>query len=442
MPLLSWGLKDRLLSMDAQIENSNIQGSSALMRKVLLVVGPLLVLGLFALVLFLVVKLNDKPPQKKNSYTTLAVMAEYAVRDSVNLRVVTQGESRPQTEIDLVPEIGGKIVYVSPNFIEGGLFKKGETLIRIEDADFKVAVIRAEAGVAQAEQVLVREMAEGEIARQDYAELGRGEPSDLALRIPQRRQAEASLLSAKAELESMKLQLTRTEVKAPFNGRVRTKSSDLGQFVSPGRTLGRIFSTDIFEVRLPLTDGDLAKLDLPLAFVTKDRASAPRVALSATIAGQTREWDGRIMRTDSVYDTQTRALFAIAEVADPYGKGASEDGVPLAPGLFVTAQLNGKKYDDVIIFSRDGLRPDDKVYVVNNVGQTSIRTVDVLDTTPDMAFLKGGVEEGELVVLSPMEASRVEIPLKVYDIKDPSRLLVDPPRPSGASANSATGSQG
>ena len=428
--------------MNAKIENPNMNRLSGVMRKVLLVLGPLLVIALFAAALYVTVKLNEKPAQKKNPYTTLAVMAEYAVRDSVNLKVTTQGESRPQTEIDLVPEIGGKIVYVSPNFIEGGIFKKGETLIRIEDADFKVDVIRAEAGVAQAEQVLVREIAEGEIARQDYAELGRGEPSDLALRIPQRQQAEASLLSAKAELESMKLQLTRTEVKAPFSGRVRSKSSDLGQYVTPGRTLGRVFSTDIVEVRLPLTDSDLAKLDLPLAFVTKDRANAPRVALSATIAGQTREWDGRIMRTDSVYDTQTRALFAIAEVADPYGSGAAEGGFPLAPGLFVNAELTGKKFDNVIMFPRDGLRPDNKVYVVNGVGRASIRTVEVLDTTPKEAILTGGIEEGELIVLSPMEPSRVEIPLKVYDIKNPTRLLVEPPRPDAAGKEAGSSGAG
>ena len=206
--------------------------------------------------------------------------------------------------------------------------------------------------------------------------------------------------------------------------------------------MGRVFSTDIVEVRLPLTDSDLAKLDLPLAFVTKDRANAPRVALSATIAGQTREWDGRIMRTDSVYDTQTRALFAIAEVDDPYGSGAADGGFPLAPGLFVNAELTGKKFDNVIMFPRDGLRPDNKVYVVNGVGKASIRTVEVLDTTPKEAILTGGIEEGELIVLSPMEPSRVEIPLKVYDIKNPTRLLVEPPRPDAAGKEAGSSGAG
>ncbi len=403
------------------------QGASpSAMRKFWVIFAPILVLAFFGAALWIVIKLNEKPEQRRRPFNTLAVMSKYAVQDDVQLSVTAQGESRPQTEIDLVPEIQGKIVYVSPNFIEGGIFKKGETLIRIEDADAKVAVIRAQAGVAQAEQALVREIAEGEVARLDYAELGRGTPTDLALRLPQRQQAEASLLSANAELDAMKLQLTRTSVKAPFSGRVISKSSDVGQYVSPGRTLGRIFSNDIVEVRLALTDADLAKLELPFAFVSRDRKTAPKVKLSTVIAGQTRTWDGNIMRTDSVYDTQTRSLFVIAEVHDPYGEGMSEDGYPLAPGLFVTATLDGKSYEDVITFPRDGLRPDNKVYTVDSNGQAYIKTVSVLDTTPDTAYITGGVEAGELIVLSPMEPSRTAVPLKAFDIDDPTKILVDP----------------
>ena len=406
-----------------------IQKKGRFWRKFWLIAGPLLVIVFFIIAMNTIIALNKKPEEKKRAFNTLAVMADYAVQDDVRLEVKTQGEARPRTEIDLVPEIGGKIVYVSPNFIEGGIFRKGETLIRIQDADYKVAVVRAQAGVAQAEQVLVRENAEGEIARQDYEELGRGTPSDLALRIPQRQQAEAGLLSAQAELESMRLQLTRAEVKAPFSGRVRTKASDLGQYVSPGRTLGRIFSTNIIEVRLPLTDADLSKLDLPLAFVAKTKADAPDVMLSATIAGKTRHWAGKIMRTDSAYDTKTRALYAIAEVFDPYGKGASEEGVPLAPGLFVDAVLEGKQYDNVIVLPRDGLRPENKVYVVDDKGKVDIRDAVVIDTNADHAILRSGVEVGELIVLSPLERSRASMALKVYDINEPTKILVDPPKP-------------
>ena len=402
---------------------------SGFLRKFLMIFIPIAIILGFFIATSVIIALNKKPEEKKRSFNTLAVIADYAVRDTVQLSVTTQGEARPRTEIDLVPEVGGKIVYVSPNFLEGGIIRKGETLIRIEDSDYKVALIRAKASIAQAEQVLIREKAEGEIARADYEELGRGQPTALALRQPQQAQAQASLQAAQAELETAELQLKRTAVRAPFDGRVRTKSSDLGQFVTPGRTLGRIFSTDVVEVRLPLTDSDLSKIDLPIAFVAKNRASAPDVTLSATIAGKTREWKGKIMRTDSTYDTQTRALFAIAEVFDPYGKGSSEKGVPLPPGLFVDAAVQGKTFENVIVLPRDGLRPEDEIYVVDDKGKVEIRKAEVLDTNAQYAYLLGGVEAGELVVLSPMEKSRVSMTLKVLDANDPTKVLVDPPEP-------------
>ena len=415
--------------MAIKASNINVQRNGGFLRKLLVVLIPILIVVGFIVGASVIIKLNKKPEEKKRAFNTLAVMADYAVQDNVQLKVSAQGESRPQTEIDLVPEVGGKIVYVSPNFVEGGIIRKGETLIRIEDADFQVSVVRAQANIAQAEQVLIREQAEGEIARQDYAELGRGEASALALRKPQQAQAKAALQLAQAELDAAKLQLTRTEVKAPFTGRVRTKSSDLGQFVSAGRTLGRIFSTNIIEVRLPLTDNDFAKMDLPIAYIAKNRTSAPDVKLSAVIAGKRQYWDAKIMRTDSAYDPQTRALSAIAEVLDPYGKGKSQNGVPIAPGLFVDAEIGGKIYENVIVLPRDGLRPEDEVYVVDTKGKIDVRNVEVLDSDPNRAVVRSGVDAGDLVVLSPMEKSRIAMTLKVLDVNNPETVLVDPPKP-------------
>jgi len=411
-------------------EYNTIKSSKAgFLKRSLIYTLPFLFIVGFVFLGSIIIKLNNKPEEKKRAFNTLAVLADYAVLDDVQLSVKTQGEARPQTEIDLVPEIGGKIVYVSPNFIEGGIIKKGEVLLRIEDADYKVSVIRAQAQVAQAEQSVIREKAEGEIAKQDYQELGIGKASPLALRLPQQAQALASLQAAEAELASANLQLKRTEVRAPFTGRVKTKNSDIGQFVSPGRTLGRIFSTSIVEVRLPLSDSDLSKIDLPIAYVAKNRASAIDVELNAIIAGKRRYWSGKIMRTASTYDTQTRALFAIAEVVDPYGSGASENGYPLAPGLFVDAEISGKIYQEIIVLPRDGLRPDNEVYVVDDKGKADIRKVKVLDSDSERALLIGGVDEGELVVLSPMEKSRTSMSLRVLDVNNPETILVDPPKP-------------
>jgi RND family efflux transporter MFP subunit len=397
--------------------------------KLFAVLIPILIVAGFVIATIAIVSLNEKPEEKRKPFTPLAVLATLAVQDDVQLVVKTQGEARPRTEIDLVPEVGGRIVSVSPKFIDGGIFNKGDILYQIDKSDYDVSVVRAEASVARAQQVLVRERAEAEIAKRDWADLGTGAPSDLTLRKPQLAEAQAGLQSAEADLQNAKIQLSRTSVRAPFNGRVRTKNSDIGQFVSPGSRLGRIFSTDIIEVRLPLTDDDLSKLDLPIAFVAKSKADAPDVTFSAVIAGKPQVWPGKIMRTDSSYDTQTRALFAIAEVFDPYGKGASDGGVPLAPGLFVDAEINGKKFENVTVLPRDGLRPENKVFVGKEDGSAETRVATVLDTNADYAYVTSGVTVGEIIVLSPVEESRLAGPLKIIDIDDTSKVLVDPPKP-------------
>ena len=377
-----------------------------------------------------VVALQEQPEERRRPFNTLAVFADIARQEDVRLSVRTQGETRPRVEIDLVPEVAGKIVFVSPNFIDGGIIRRGETLVRIDPSDFEVAVVSAEANLANAQQALTREIAEGQIAMADLAELEIDTPTTLAMREPQRQQAEAAVKAAEAELRRANLQLQRTNVRAPFAGRVRSKSSDIGQFVSPGTPLGRIFSTDSIEVRLPLTDADLAKIDLPIAFVADDMASAPRVTLSTTLSGQRREWDARIVRTDATYDTQSRALFAIAEVVDPFGAGA-DGGVVLAPGLFVDAEVEGRAIEGAIVLPRDGLRPQNEVYVVDTEGKAEIRTAQVIDTTPERAILRPGViDAGEIVIVSPMERSRIESPLRVLDINNPQTVLVEPPRPA------------
>lgn len=438
------GLKSKLIRLRNRLPNSTPEESAKtasenttsrgtqkdiavpLSRKLFVGFIALVILFGFYFLMEAIIRLNATPEDRSGTRLSLAVMVDRAVEKDITLSVEVQGESRPRVEIDLVPQVSGQIVYVSPNFIEGGIFKRGETLVRIEAADYRADVIRAQSAVAQAEQILVREIAESEIAREDYAELGTGTPSALALREPQRAQAEAALSAAKAQLETSRLQLQRTEVRAPFDGRVRTKAADIGQFVNPGARLGSIFSADIAEVRLALSDTDLSKLDIPIAFVAKNRASAPDVRLSAEIGGERRFWDGKIMRTDSSYDPQTRAIFAIAEVFDPYGKGAAKGGFPLAPGLYVDAMISGKTFEDVITFKRDGLRPGNEIFVVDQTGKATIRQAQVLDTNENRAVIASGASDGDLIVVSPLEKSRISTLLQAIDVNNPSNVLVVP----------------
>lgn len=354
--------------------------------------------------------LKPTPEEKEDVIKAIPVLTAVPVQEDVTLSVNVQGEAQARTQINIVPQVSGLITYMSPKFIEGGRFKKGDLLIRIDPAEFELRIVQARANVAQAETVISRETSESQMARRDWEELGReGQPSALTLRQPQMAEARAQLESAKARLAEAELQLSRTEIYAPFNGRVITRRVDQGEFVTTGTRLGEVYATNVVDVRLPMTNEDLRRAGLTLDYNASESAASHGsrgvpVTLTADIAGIFSEWQGRIIRTDSRFDSQTRVLFAYAEVKDPFGSGAS-NGTPLAPGVYVNAQITGQTLSNIIKVPRTALRGKDKVYVATADNKLSIKTVTVLSSDRESAILDGGITRDMRVITSPIRGA-------------------------------------
>ena len=397
--------------------SANIVGGAprkrgSLLKRLLIGLLPLLVLVIAAVLFMQMGKLKAKPETKSEPARAAPVVTAIAEQRDIALSVQSQGEVTPRTEINFASQVGGKIIYISPNFLEGGQFSNGEILLRIDPSDFDLRVTQAQANVAQAETALTRELSEVEIAKQDWEDLGEGAPSALTLRQPQLAEARARLASVNASLEEAKLLQSRTVIRAPFNGRIREKLVARGEFISAGVKLGRIYATDIADVKLPLTDTDLAKIGLGIGFKQTAKTPGPEVILSANVAGARQEWVGTITRTDSSYDAATRVLYAYAEVHDPYGKAAS-NGTPLASGLFVNATIAGRDVQNGVIIPRNALRGSDTVYIAKDNNTLSIRTVTVASSARDEVVVTEGLSPGEAVITSPVrsvaEGMKIEI---------------------------------
>jgi RND family efflux transporter MFP subunit len=362
--------------------------------------APVLVLGLGVLAVQGMIAAKPAPEKKEETQRLVSLFVESVGQETVQLTVQSQGEVQAKTEIDLVPRVSGHVLSISDRFAEGAGFEPGESLIKIDDADYRLAVIRAEARVAEAEVRLMQEQAGAEIKRKQWESTGRtSEPSPLQVNRPQVREAEAKLRSAKADLEEARLNLARTEIKLPFRGRVMERAIGVGQYVSAGTRLGRVFATDTVQVELPMTDSQLRELDLPMGFVASSDTSGPAVVLTANVGGQDRHWTGHVVRTHAAVDQQTRLIYAVVEVEDPYGAG-STDGVPLAVGLFVSADIEAASTQNALVMPREALRNADKVYVVNDDDKLEIRTVDVLSSNEERVLVSAGVIPGERVVTS------------------------------------------
>lgn len=374
------------------------------MRKFLKVAMPIAVLAAGVGSVMTLAAAKEAPEKKVEEVRAVSLYVDEVRSERVTVSVNTQGEVKAKTDIGLVPQVSGRIVEIAEAFNEGGSFGPGQTLIKIDDSDYKLAVTSAEARVAEAAVRVQQELADASIKRKQWEEWVKdGEPTPLALNQPQVAEAQAKLRAAEADLETARLNLARTNIQVPFQGRVLERTVGVGQFVSVGTQLGRVFATDTVEVRLPLTDAQLGELALPVGFVATG-GNAPEVTLTSHIGGAERHWTGRIVRVNASIDNQTRLVYAIAEVDDPYG-AAADRGMPLAVGLFVNAQIEGVIPHNALVMPRTALRKQDKVYVINDENKLEVRTVEVLSTSSDRVLVLAGVAAGEKVVTAPVRAA-------------------------------------
>ena len=261
-----------------------------------------------------------------------------------------EGTVRPLREIDLVPQVSGKIVYISPAMRDGGSFGKGETLLCIDPTDYELAVKSAEARVKDLESVLLLTIEEAEVALEEWKLSGGegDEPPPLVAKKPQLEAARANLAAGEADLEKAKLNLERTTLGAPFEGRIIRKNVDIGQFVSVGQQLGSMYSTEAAEIAVPLTQEDLEWFYVP--GFTPDGTGESTVTVYAEIAGRSLTWPARIMRAEGVLDERTRMVNVVVRVERPY------DSVPpLAMGLFVTIEIRGVEVPDAVWLPRSAV---------------------------------------------------------------------------------------
>ena len=312
---------------------------------------------------------------------------------AISLAVNTQGTVEARRRISLVAEVAGKVEKVSQQFEEGAFFNAGDILLRLEQADYEFAIARAQSQVAAAEQRLAEERGRNRQAKREWRELGTVEANALFLREPQMKAAEAALLSAQADVSAAELALARTEIRAPFGGRIESKRVDLGQYIAPGTAVAEIYATDIVDVALPLNDSQLAALELPMN-ANVDLGSP--VTLSTNFGGREWQWQAQIRRVQAVVDRESRTVNAIAEVLQPFEPQAS-GRPPLTPGMFVRAEIPTPPMPNLVQLPASALRSDNTVLVVGGGDKLIRQPVIVQRRTEQWAWV-AGLTEGSRIV--------------------------------------------
>jgi RND family efflux transporter MFP subunit len=372
-------------------------------RKVAIFAAPVLVLIGGASAFALMLATAPKPEEKAGGAHPVAVQFAVAEARTASITINAQGQARPRYESALAAQVAGRIVWVSPSFVEGGAFREGDALARIDPADYELAVVRARAQVAQAEEALAREEAESELARQDWAVLGRGEnPSPLAVREPQLAQARAQVAAARAQLQGAELDLSRTNIRAQFAGRVAQRQANLGDYVAPGAPVADVFSTDVAEIRVALNEGDLNALGAPIGFIASSARPGPVAHVSAVSGDRIRTWEGRLVRIEATIDERTRLAYGVIEVPNPFN---AANASPLAPGVYVRAAIEGANRETLVAAPSGALKRNEYVYVIGADNKIDVRVVTPAQTTADEVLFREGVANGERLVVSTLPSA-------------------------------------
>ena len=357
---------------------------------VLIVVSGIII-GL--LILFTGPSLEPRaPPENKPLIRTITATSE-----TIRLSSTAFGTVSPRTENELIPEVSGSIIYMSPSLVSGGFFKKDDLLFSIEPLDYEVALEQSiaarESAKSELENAKRNHDRQINLAKRQSISESRKEEAINRLRF-----AESAYREANARVSLARKNLERTKIRAPYDGRVRNEKVDLGQFVNRGQSVASIYAIDSAEIKLPVHDRELAFLDLSL-FET-EKGEDDSVILKANFAGKQHTWSARIARTEGELDAKTRMINLIAEVESPYS--VKDSRPPLTIGLFVEAEILGRFVEDVIVVPQSAIQEGNLVYTVNEKNRLEFKEVEILRMINGQAVTTGGLKAGDTICISAL----------------------------------------
>lgn len=378
---------------------------------------PLFILAFFGVAAWLLINTKEAPEQIVEDKIVPIIDLVNVEQKTVSLNLPSYGVVTPKNKTQLVTEVKGRLLTISPNFVAGGVVTKGEQLAVIEPSDYEADLSQAQASLAQAQAALEEEVARGQVAKNDWKGYDGGVPPELGLRMPQLKKEQANVKFAEAAMARAERNLERTIIRAPFEGIIKVRNVDLGQYVTLGTNLGELYDTRIAEVRLPLANNDLAYLE------SVDNPDT-QVTLSASLAGKHVTWTGDIVRSEGVIDAENRMVYLVAEIKDPYLRETHQEGkLPLKYGSFVTAVIKGRTVEGIVELPRHIVR-NGQVIIVSDDNIVEVRDVNIVRTDVDSVYIKDSLQDGERISITKLASMRSGQLVKILGetSKDASKL--------------------
>ena len=360
-----------------------------------------ILLGAFALS-YLLWFLGQVQPDPVEELPPPDVIVEILTPKDFQVQISSNGTTTPLTQTVLTAEVGGEVIYRSKKFAEGASVIEGEILAKIDDTDLQLQYKNALLQLANAEVQYSLQLAEAEVAKEAWDKIGDGVASDLTLKKPQLKQAEAFLEVAKAQVSSAAKKLNKTEIIAPYAGRIQNVNIDLGTTIIPGQPVGAMYTSSEIEITLAVKDNDLQFLSIPMDGRKLNPSEQASVVIESFYKGKTQSWKGKLERVDGVIDPVTRMINLIAVFKNDF----IESDKPNRPiGLFVEAKIDGITLKNIFEIPINSISEDNEVYIVDKDNQLELRELTILKKYSEFVIIKDGLKAGERIVTSKLSTA-------------------------------------
>ena len=360
-----------------------------------------ILLGAFALS-YLLWFLGQVQPDPVEELPPPDVIIEILTPKDFQVQISSNGTTTPLTQTVLTAEVGGEVIYRSKKFAEGASVIEGEILAKIDDTDLQLQYKNALLQLANAEVQYSLQLAEAEVAKEAWDKIGDGVASDLTLKKPQLKQAQALLEVAKAQVSSAAKKLNKTEIIAPYAGRIQNVNIDLGTTIIPGQPVGAMYTSSEIEITLAVKDNDLQFLSIPMDGRKLNPSEQASVVIESFYKGKTQSWKGKLERVDGVIDPITRMINLIAVFKNDF---IETDKPNLPIGLFVEAKIDGITLKNIFEIPINSISKDNEVYIVDKDNQLELRKLTVLKKYSEFVIIKDGLRAGERIVTSKLSTA-------------------------------------
>ena len=360
-----------------------------------------ILLGAFALS-YLLWFLGQVQPDPVEELPPPDVIIEILTPKDFQVQISSNGTTTPLTQTVLTAEVGGEVIYRSKKFAEGASVIEGEILAKIDDTDLQLQYKNALLQLANAEVQYSLQLAEAEVAKKAWDKIGDGVASDLTLKKPQLKQAEAFLEVAKAQVSSAAKKLNKTEIIAPYAGRIQNVNIDLGTTIIPGQPVGAMYTSSEIEITLAVKDNDLQFLSIPMDGRKLNPSEQASVVIESFYKGKTQSWNGKLERVDGVIDPVTRMINLIAVFKNDF---IEIDKPNLPIGLFVEAKIDGITLKNIFEIPINSISEDNEVYIVDKDNQLELRKLTILKKYSEFVIIKNGLKAGERLVTSKLSTA-------------------------------------